>query len=102
MIYLHFCLEILVVYKNSLIKMLRLISEFLTSQTGQQIAIQLQLEYTYCPVSQEVKSQPDNELRSVNITSEIIFLKNYTQNVVEKLVPDSFIKITIEHISGSK
>ena len=31
----------------------------------------------------------------------IFFLKNHTQNVEEKLVPDPFIKIKIEHISGS-
>ena len=30
-----------------------------------------------------------------------IFLENYTQNVVEKLVPDPFLKNKIEHISGS-
>ena len=31
-----------------------------------------------------------------------IFLKNHTQNVVEKLVPDALSeKIKIEHISGS-
>ena len=30
-----------------------------------------------------------------------IFLKNLTQNVVEKLVPDPFLKIKIGHISGS-
>ena len=30
-----------------------------------------------------------------------IFLKNHTQNMVEKLVPDPFLKIRIEHNSGS-
>ena len=30
-----------------------------------------------------------------------IFLENYIQNVVEKLVPDPFLKNEIEHISGS-
>ena len=29
-----------------------------------------------------------------------IFLENHSQNVVEKLVPDDFLKIKIEHISG--
>ena len=29
------------------------------------------------------------------------FLKNYTQNMVEKLLPDPFLKIRIEHISRS-
>ena len=29
------------------------------------------------------------------------FLKNHTQNMLEKLFPDSYLKIKIEHISGS-
>ena len=29
------------------------------------------------------------------------FLENHTENVVEKLVPDPFLKIEIEHISES-
>ena len=29
------------------------------------------------------------------------FVKNHTQNVLEKLFPDSYLKIKIEHISGS-
>ena len=31
-----------------------------------------------------------------------IFLKTHTQNGAEKLVPDPFIKIKIEHICGSR
>ena len=38
---------------------------------------------------------------SVNITWETFFLKNHTQNVMEKLFPDTFLKNQIEHISGS-
>ena len=30
-----------------------------------------------------------------------IFLENYSQNMAEKLFPDPFLKIKIEHISGS-
>ena len=30
-----------------------------------------------------------------------IFLKNYSQNMAKKLFPDPFLKIKIEHISGS-
>ena len=29
-----------------------------------------------------------------------IFMKNHTQNMMEKLVPDTFIKMKIEHTSG--
>ena len=46
------------------------------------------LQYTYYLISQEV------------LTWEILFLKNHTQNVVEKLVPDPIIEIKLEHISG--
>ena len=28
----------------------------------------------------------------INVTGETFFLKNHTQNVVEKLVPDPFLK----------
>ena len=34
-------------------------------------------------------------------TSETFFPKNDTQNMVEKLFPDLFLKTKIEHISGS-
>ena len=30
-----------------------------------------------------------------------IFVENHTQNVLEKLFPDPYLKIKIEHISGS-
>ena len=40
--------------------------------------------------------------RLIECNTRNIFLKNHTQNVVEKLVPDPFIKKNkIEHISGS-
>ena len=33
--------------------------------------------------------------------NKYFFLKNYVQNVMEKLFPDPFVKIKIERISGS-
>ena len=48
---LHFCPEFLVMQKNGVIKKIRLISKFMTAQT-----VQIQLQYTYHPVSQEVKA----------------------------------------------
>ena len=58
--------------KDGLIrKTARLIPKFMTSQIGQQII-----------------TQADNNFWSV----EIFFLKNHTKNVVEKLVPDPFVK----------
>ena len=38
----------------------------------------------------------------INIAIETFFLKNRTKNVVEKIVPDPFWEIEIEHISGPK
>ena len=66
----------------------------MTSQTGKQ------LKYTYCPISQEVKVIRQRKLVSLwNITWEISFLKNHTQNMLKKLVPDLFLKkIKIEDI----
>ena len=37
----------------------------------------------------------------IECNMEIFFFKNHKLYVVEKLVPDPFIKITIEHVSGS-
>ena len=42
---------LLMLYKNSLIRKIRLISKFMTSQPGKQ-----QLQYTHCPISQKVKA----------------------------------------------
>ena len=69
-------------------------SKFMTSQTGKQV------KYTYCPISQEVKVIRQRKLVSLwNITWEISFLKNHTQNMLKKLVSDLFLKkIKIEHI----
>ena len=47
----HCCPDFLVIQKNNLIGKLKLISNFLTSQTGHQIAI-----IHILPVSQEVKA----------------------------------------------
>ena len=46
-----FCLDFLVIYKNGLIKKIRLVSKFM-----RQNLVNKQLQYTYCPVSQKVKT----------------------------------------------
>ena len=46
-----FCLDFLVMYKNGLIKKIRLVSKFMC-----QNLVNKQLQYTYCPVSQKVKT----------------------------------------------
>ena len=57
----------------------------MTSQPGSQ-----KLQYTYLPISQEVKTMKFGQLIEYN--REILFLKNHTQNVVEKLFPGPFLK----------
>ena len=58
--------------ENWLIRNIRLISKFMTTQPGQQTIT--------IPLLPNIW-QPDNE---ENIAREICFLKNYTQNVMEK------------------
>ena len=78
--YLDFCLDFLFMWKNVLIIKIRLISKFMTSQPGKQTNAIHILSYN--------SRSKDNQ----NITRETFFLKNHTQNVVEKLVPDHFLK----------
>ena len=59
-------------------KRLWLISKFITSQTEQQITT--------------IRILPNISKSKGNQKMKIFFLKNYTQNVVEKLVSDHFIK----------
>ena len=50
-LYIYFCLDFLVMYKNALIRKIRLLSKFMVSRPGKQtIAIH------YCPISQKVKT----------------------------------------------
>ena len=52
-----------------------------------------QWQYTYCPISQEVKAIRQWNLVSYRIQCEKhFFLKNHTQIVAKNLFPDSFLK----------
>ena len=52
-----------------------------------------QLQYTYCPISQEVTAIAQwNFFSQWIITYETFFLKYHIQNVAEKLSPDPFLK----------
>ena len=42
-------------------------------------------------ITSNISRSKDNQ--TMNITREIFFLKNHTQNVMEKLFPDQFLKI---------
>ena len=84
-------------YKNGLIREIRLISKLITSQSGQQT----DEKHMLSNISRNKGSQTMKfgQLIAYNIIT--FFLKNHTQSVVEKLFPDPFRKIQIEHISGS-
>ena len=74
--------------KNGLIKKLRFIPKFMTSQTGKQI-----VTIHILRISQEVKIIKQwNFFGLKNIRRKIFFLKNNAQNVVGKLLPDPFLK----------
>ena len=69
--YLNFCLDFLVMQKNGLIRKLRLISEYMASQTGYQ-----QLQCIYYPMSQ---------------IREIFFFKNHLENEAGYAIEINFI-----------
>ena len=66
---------------------LRLISKFITSQAGQQrIALQI---LSIISRSKSIQTITFGQLIEHNVKN--VFLKNFTQNMVEKLFPDRFI-----------
>ena len=74
--------------KNSLIRKIRLISKFMTSQPGKQtIAIHILPN-----ISRSRSNQTMKFCQLIEYNMRNIFLKNNSQNVVEKLFPDPFLK----------
>ena len=74
--YLSFCLDFLVMYQNSLIKKIRLISNFMTSQLGQQtIVIHILLNISRSKGNQTMKFGQLIECNMRNIFLE----KSYTK-----------------------
>ena len=51
--------------------------------------------------SKDNQTMKFGQLIKYNMRKLFFFWKNYTQNMVEKLCQDPFLKIKIEHISGS-
>ena len=50
------------------------------------------IQYTYCPISHEIKTTRQwNLVSEKNITREIFFLKHHAENEAGKLVPDLFL-----------
>ena len=84
--YLSFCLDFSVMYLNGLIKKIGSISNFMTSQPcWQTIVIHI------FPNISRSKGNHTMEFGQ-NVTRKTCFLKNHTENVVEKLVLGSFLK----------
>ena len=78
----------LVMQKNGLIRKIRLISKFMTSQLVKQtIAMHILPN-----ISRSKGNQITKFGQLIDIIWEKFFLKNHTQNVVAKLYPDFFLK----------
>ena len=86
--YLNFVLKFFGHVGNNLIRKLRLIPKFLTSQTGKQIIT----IYVLLNILRSKGNQITKFDQLIDTNWETLFLKNDTQNKVEKLVPDPFIK----------
>ena len=84
--YSNFCLGILIVYENGLMRKSRLISKFMTSQAAQQVNTMYILpNIPRSKVNQKVKF---GQL----IDYGMGILKNHAQIVLKKLVPNPFVK----------
>ena len=95
--YLSFCLDFSVIYQNGLIKKIRLTSNFMMSHPGQQtVVIRI---FPNILINKGNQTMKLGQLTECNMRN--IFLKNYTQNMVEKLVQILFWKIKVDQISGS-
>ena len=69
--------------KNVMIIKIRSISEFIMPHP-----VKIYLQYTYCPISHEVKVT--TEISSVNRIQKIFFLKSHLDNLVRELFPDFY------------
>ena len=76
---------------------IRLISKFMTSEPGKEtVAKYVFPNISRSKINQTMEFDQLSEYSMINI-----FLEKYTQNVVEKLFLDPFLKKKIKHISGS-
>ena len=82
--YLSFCHDFLVIYKNGLIRKIRLISKFMKQLNAIHILPNISR-------SKGVQKMKFGALIEHNMRN-IFFWKCHTQNLVEKLFPDSFLK----------
>ena len=86
--YFSFCLDCLVIQQNDLIRKIRLISNFMMSQPGQQTIVTHILPNI--SISKSNHTIKLGQLIECNLTN--IFLEIHTQSMMEKLVPDPFLK----------
>ena len=92
--YLYFCLDFLDMKKNRLMKNTWLISKFMTSRTGKHTnAIHVLSNISRSKCSQTMKFCHLIKY----ITWETLFLKNQTQDVVEKVVPDQISGLVVQN-----
>ena len=92
--YLYFCLDFLVMKKNRSMKNTWLISKFMTSRTGKHTnAIHVLSNISRSKCSQTMKFCHLIKY----ITWETLFLKNQTQDVVEKVVPDQISGLVVQN-----
>ena len=88
--YLNFCLDILVMQKNGLIRKVSSISKFITSQPGKQTIAILLLHN----ISRSKHKQTMKFGQFIECKKETFFLKNYVQSELDKLFSDLFLKNT--------
>ena len=95
--YLNVCFEFSVMSKNGLIRAIRLISKFMTLEP-----VHKQLEHTYWPISREEKIIRQMRFgQIIGRKMKYFFLKNHTQNTMEILFPDPFLKNQNSEVSCS-
>ena len=99
--YLKVCLDFLVMYKNSLIRKTRLISELMRSKPGKQIIVIHTLSnFLRIKGNQRIES---SQLKQCNMTN--IFLENSYTKCGEETIPRPFFKkksklnISLDHLS---
>ena len=86
--YLSFCLGLLVMYKNGLIRKIRLISKFMTSHLSKlATAIHILPNISRSKDNQTMKSG-----QLIEWKKKTFLLKNHTQNMAEKLFPEPFLR----------
>ena len=84
LLFLKICVDFLAMYKNSLIRKIRLISKFMTSQPDYQtVTLHILLNMSQSKGSQKIKFGQVIEYNKRNI-----FFKNHAENETRRLVPD--------------